>query len=151
MNSQKTVIQHLKKKKCWFLALTTPLSEKVLPYIHIWSYLGNCVFDLADVWLDVDHFGLMFDVCNFQLLICGVFGRILASLGVFQKLLAWLNFVGLISILLWHWIGLVALDFGSFGLSWPHFVCFRLGLGICSTFKFWILLTFLMEGCCVGN
>jgi len=44
----------------------------------------------------------MFDVCNFQLLICGVFGRILASLGVFQKLLAWLNFVGLISILLWH-------------------------------------------------
>jgi len=47
-------------------------------------------------------FGLMlttlvwsvFDVCNFQLPICGVFGRILASLGVFQELLAWLNFVG---------------------------------------------------------
>ena len=154
--TQKTVIQHLKKTpKCWFFALTTPLSEKVLPYIHIWSYLGNCVFDLADVWLDVDHFGLVgvrclqFSAADLRRIWpdLGQLRCVPRTFGMAQFCGVWFQFFFGIEL---YWIGLVALDFGSFGLSWPHFVCFRLGLGICSTFKFWIL-TFLMEGCRVGN
>ena len=153
MNTKNSNSTSLKKKMLVFCAHNTPFWKSFALYTYLIIFRQLCIWSCRclawcwPLWFDVRC--LQFPAADLRRIWpdLGQLRCVPRTFGMAQFCGVWFQFFFGIEL---YWIGLVALDFGSFGLSWPHFVCFRLGLGICSTFKFWIL-TFLMEGCRVGN